>query len=360
MGWRNQCLLCRVTLDPIDGTAGLQQHPESDECNVKVTDSFGIAMDPAILDELQAEDLQQPDPRPVADDGEVINLFRPADEVLQEIFDGLGLPRLGGASTGRGWTSVALFQRCPYAWKLRHVAPLPELPFLRFSDPNIDIGAIVHTFLGLAYSQKIYGSPYQGIDLEVFRDLMIAKNARAETVAESWRLFQGHQLYYKFDNDLWQPMAVEYDIKDPRNGESCRYDLIAFLPEDQPALLAGTYIIEHKTAQRFDRQTLDGWSNDGEVIGQVKHWKRLGLDNKFGPLRGVIVNIIGKQKEQKFHRVHVNPSSMLVSSHEDDLRRWEGLIQLAKSSNNFPRARANCINRWGMCKHWDHCATEET
>jgi len=123
--------------------------------------------------------------------------------------------------------------------------------------------------------------------------------------------------------------------------------------------LPGTYVFEHKTAGRFDMDTIDGWANDGEILGEIALWKRLGLDKRFGELRGVVVNIIGKQKEPKFHRTIVAPSSLQLASHLDDLRRWDGLIQLSRSTNNFPHARSNCIGRYGRCDHWDHCVTNE-
>ncbi len=181
--------------------------------------------------------------------------------------------------------------------------------------------------------------------------------ANPEFVAEAWRVYSAYQLYYR--DEPIKPLAIEHDLRDPRTGESCRYDLIAFLDRELPGYLPGTYIVEHKTASRFDYDTLEGWANDGEVLGQVMLWQRLGLDKRFGELKGVMVNLLGKQKEPKFHRTLVAPSTWQVEQHKKDLPRWDALISLCRSANNFPRARAGCIGRYGRCDSYDHCHSGE-
>jgi hypothetical protein len=121
----------------------------------------------------------------------------------------------------------------------------------------------------------------------------------------------------------------------------------------------GTFILEHKTASRFDDASLDGWVNDGEVIGQAMLYDRMGLADKFGPLQGTIVNICGKQKESKFHRSFVAPPTWQKQEHAKDLQLWTAFRQLCVSLGDFPRARTNCINRFGMCGQWDHCCRRE-
>jgi hypothetical protein len=89
-------------------------------------------------------------------------------------------------------------------------------------------------------------------------------------------------------------------------------------------------------------------------------WHKLRLDLFFGPLQGVLINLLGKQpKNPQYQRVWVKPTTAQVTAHRDDLARWEGLIQLARSTGSFPRARNGCIGRYGRCPHFDHCATGE-
>jgi len=219
--------------------------------------------------------------------------------------------------------------------------------------PALAIGTLIHTFLAVYYIRMI--EPNYPLDPETIYEVA-RRFANPELVDEAWRVFNAYRLYYKIE--VIQPLAVEYDLKDPRTGESCRFDLIAFFPETIGDRRSGTYVLEHKSTSRFDADTLEGWVNDGEVIGQVDLWKRLGLDLRFGPLRGVIVNLLGKHKDPQFHRTIVAPESWQIEAHRSDLRKWGGLIQLAVSTNSFPRARNGCIGRYGRCDYWEHCAGE--
>jgi hypothetical protein len=95
------------------------------------------------------------------------------------------------------------------------------------------------------------------------------------------------------------------------------------------------------------------------VLGQIMGWHELHLEKRFGDLQGVIVNIIGKQKDPEMHRALVPPNAWQIEAHMRELKQWEGLIQLARGSDTFPRARNSCVSRYGMCDHFDHCATGE-
>jgi hypothetical protein len=344
---RNRCLLCGLELEAVEHH-GVQRHPVVDTCRVTMTDAWGVALTD---DEAAAVAVMIDEPpAPLEPEIGTFDLHPPVEFVLDRLFDGHGFARLGGASTGKGWSSFATAQRCLYAWRKRYVDKVkPEI----FGESAYRaIGTLIHTFLALFYANQI--NEYATITPEICRDRLLSQ-ANPVLVNEGWRVFNAYRLYYLYD-DL-QPLAIEYDLKDPRTGESCRYDGIFFAPRSKPGRLAGTYLMEHKSSGRFDWDTIDGWANDGEVIGEAALWKLLGLDKRFGALRGVIVNLLGKQKEPKFHRTTIAPQSILIDSHFDDLRRWDGLLKLCKSSNNFPRSRANCINRWGRCDWYEHCAT---
>jgi hypothetical protein len=100
---------------------------------------------------------------------------------------------------------------------------------------------------------------------------------------------------------------------------------------------------------------LEAWVGDGEILGQVDIWQRLKLERRFGQLRGVLVNLIGKQKVPQFHRTVAAPTAFAIDQHRHGLRTWNANIQVAKATGVFPRSRANCIHRFGRCDHWDHC-----
>ena len=333
---RSTCLLCDVPLLP-GPDARTQEHPVVDDCLVRFTDAWGVAVD-AVAHKPLAEPEQLD-----------ITTYPLVDEVLVKIFEVAGVDRLGGISTGRGWSSFSTFQRCPYAWKRRYVDQ--ARPALLVESPSLAIGTLVHTFLAVHYIRMV--DPAYPLTPESVYALLRGV-CNPQFVEEGWRVFAGYRLFYS--KELIQPLAIEYDLKDPRTGESCRYDLIAFFPEWVAGRAPGTYLLEHKTTARFDANALEGWVNDGEVIGEVALWKRLGLDHRFGKLQGVIVNLLGKQKEPQYHRTLVAPESWQIEQHLADLKRWEGLIQLARSADSFPRARNGCIGRYGRCDYWDHCA----
>lgn len=343
---RNTCLLCGRQLE--DLTGGVQKHPDVVDCEVIYTDAWGVAWD---LKPEQAEPDLKP---PIEDDSEpiFIKTFPFVDEILLEIFESFGLPRLGGISSGRGWSSISTFERCPYLWKRKYIDQAKH--YIAVESPSLAIGTLVHVFMGLHYAAMMSDSPYRVLTPEMVYE-RVRLRANPEFVKEAWRLFTNYRLYYQ--HEIITPLAVEYDLRDPRTGESCRYDLIALIDRELPELSPGTYIVEHKTAGRFDDATLNGWSGDGEVLGQIALWQKCGMDKRFGPLKGVIMNILGKQKEPKLHRTYVAPDSWRVQSHLEDLRRVEGLINLAKSTDSFPRYRGNCFNRYGKCDWWEHCAS---
>lgn len=270
--------------------------------------------------------------------------IRRLDDALAEIFQRYGMERLGGAS-GRGWSSFAAFQRCPWYFK-QLISGERGTP-----SPALETGSAFHAFLALHYTWMI--DEALRLTPEVMRNELLDAKCRAENVLEAWRLYDAYALHY--EHDYLFPLAVEHWCEDP-DGNTCRYDLIARVDSAQAGIVPGTYICESKTAARFDTATLTGWRNDGEVLGQIMVWKRAKLDRRFGKLRGVIVNIVGKQKVVQFHRTLVPAQSWHVRQHMEDLKVWSALQRMCEATDTWPRSRANCITRYGMCPFFDQCA----
>jgi intein/homing endonuclease len=118
-------------------------------------------------------------------------------------------------------------------------------------------------------------------------------------------------------------------------------------------------IITHNTASRFTADLLEGWHNDGEILGQIMVWKQAKLDKKYGKLRGTIVNIVGKQKIPQFQRVIVPAQRWHVSGHDEDLKVWAALQEMYRATNTWPKARNNCVHRYGLCQLFQHCSSNE-
>jgi len=270
----------------------------------------------------------------------------PIDDVFARIFESYGMPRLGGAS-GRGWSSYAALQRCMYLYKMRYVVE----GRVRGRAPRyLDMGSTVHTLLALHYLQMMTPGP---LTPDVLREELLASNVSAQMVMDSWRLYEAYASYY--DNDYLTPLAVER-LAEGDEGVTCRYDLLARVEEARPGVVPGVFVCEHKTSSRFDQSTLEGWKNDGEVIGQIMVYQQANLAEIYGPLQGVIVNILGKQKVPQFTRVVVPVQAWQSEAHAHDLRMWRALEQMARVTNAWPRSRAGCVGRYGLCELFDHCA----
>lgn len=274
--------------------------------------------------------------------------IRILDDVLKEIFERHKMERLGGAS-GRGWSSYATFQRCPYLFKLTYIDRERGIPALA-----LETGSVFHTFMALHYlwmlNENLTLTPH------VCREELMNSGARTEAVIAGWRAYDAYALHY--EQDYLFPLAIE-DWAQGDNGNTCRYDLIARIDVAQPGIVPGTWIVEHKTAARFTADLLEGWHNDGEVMGQIMVWKQAKLDKKYGKLRGTIVNIVGKQKIPQFQRVIVPAQRWHVSEHAEDLKVWSAFQEICRATDTFPKSRNNCVHRYGMCGYFQHCASNE-
>jgi len=276
------------------------------------------------------------------------------DKAIETVFEQAGVPRLGGASGDLGWSSFSVYQRCPYLYYRTYINPfVPKDEQIK--SPALEIGSLVHVLLAVRYEHM--RDPTYPFTPEKIYNALLATRANAEVLMESWRLYQGYDI--RWEADYLIPIVAEYHTVDPETRQSCRYDLIAKVTEAQPGIMPGTWCVEHKTLGRFDDTGLNGWRNDGEIIGQLMLWKRLKLDKKFGKLQGVLVNIIGKQKNQQFHRTPVPVELWKHKEHAKDLKVWRGLRLLCESMDTWPRARANCVGRY-QCGLFEHCADRET
>jgi hypothetical protein len=343
------CILCDRPLSETTAK-NLLLHEEAEDCLVRVTDGYGVSIDEDYG--VEGDDVFFKHPVEEVAENVYASTWLPVDEALKQIFAGAGLERLGGRSTGSGWSNVSLFQKCPYAWKRSYLSrDKGEGAFFAGEPVPLAVGSLIHTYLAVYYQKMI--TPSYPLTADDVNQAVITLGCNPEATQESWRLFTAYRLFYK--NERVEPLAVEANFVDPRTGHSCRYDLVAYFPDEAIGRLSGTYNVEHKTASRFDQNTLEGWAGDGEILGQIDIWQRLKLERRFGPLRGVLVNLIGKQKVPQFHRTVAAPTAFAIDQHRQGLRTWNASIQVAKATGVFPRARANCIHRFGRCQWWDHC-----
>lgn len=360
---KKRCLLCGDVLRSTS-VATLWLHDPSEKCKVRVADENGISADDRyfIDEEGNLFEYEVPMDAPTelelqlqgaTDIVSIKSAFVTADKVLEVIFDNAGVPRLGGASGDRGWSSLSTYQRCPYLWKRRYLG-VKVIGDDQPGPASREVGSLIHTFLAIYYQRFI--EPEYPLTPEQCRQFLLDGFVTPDHVNEAWRLFEAYRIYYM--HDAFVPLAAEYHLVDPRTGRSCRYDLIARLDKPMAGLLPGTYIMDHKSTSRFDQATLTQWRNDGELIGQWELYELLHLEKRFGPLQGLCANLIGKQKDPKFERAWIRPSDALLRDHKKSTAIWSARLTLAKATSDFPRARANCVTRFGLCDQFDHCAQE--
>ena len=271
------------------------------------------------------------------------------DQAIAEVFAANGVPKLGGPS-GKGWSWYSTMQKCWHLYKRRYVDGDRDKPGI--PGTALEVGVLLHALLAVYYSQWITeGYP---LSPQMLFDGVVAQGAKPDRANIAWRLMEAYETRYA--QDYMIPLAVEEYAADPRSGNSCRYDAIVSVEEPPIGMAPGVYVCEHKTSARFDATVLDGWRNDGEVIGQMMLWEKAGMAEKYGPCQGVIVNMLGKQKIPQFTRIVVPPQAWQLDSHERELKVWRAMESLNAATGTWPRSRANCVTKFGFCDYFESCS----
>src|ERR1700749_2787304 len=165
---RNRCLLCGLELAAVPHH-GVQRHPNIDTCHVTYTDAWGVALTD---DQAKAVDVVIDDPPEIiAPQLGLFELHPPVTYVLDQLFKEHGYPRLGGASSGKGWSSFATAQRCLYAWRKRYVDQIR--PDFAGENHNLSIGTLIHMFLALYYANML--GEYATLTPQVCYDYLLEK-----------------------------------------------------------------------------------------------------------------------------------------------------------------------------------------
>lgn len=362
------CVACKVVLQSSTHDL-LYLHPASSVCRVRVTDHHGVSLDHRF--EVDTNDGQIYDlapPREVTPREEIVAAFKAFggevytsfDTAVNELFDGHGLPRLGGASGGSGWSAYQTLQRCPHLYKRKYIDRetdpyAPPVEDVKVSSPALEIGSMVHLYIA-CYYQRMIDAGYP-LTPELCNEFFLEKGLNPESTEVSWKIFTGYRSHYA--NDAVRPLAVEHLAVDPRTKQSCRYDLIVEVLEHTTDYPKGVYNLDIKTASREDYVTLHGWHGNGEIIGQMDLYQRLRLDLRFGPLAGSLIGLCFKTKVPKFKRVYVPVREWQLERHRQDLNYWDASRAMYKSLGVWPRARAACTTHFGLCSEFDACSAPE-
>lgn len=258
----------------------------------------------------------------------------------------------GGSGSGKGWSRYLTLQKCPRAFQLSYLSGARE-----GSSPvmsGMTVGSGFHALAAAYYTG--------GRDLSLrFWDEIKNQNIDPLLSEEVERIFNGYLDHY--DNvDYIIPLAVEQTTVWPNHNWSCRYDLIARIDDPPLGVMPGIWAIDHKCMAIFDEPTLNGWDLDGEITGEATFWAGSPMEEKYGPLQGVMLNIVGKQKKpQKFHRTWMNYSQARQERHLANLQYWDSQEANYKASfgkTDWPQSNGNCVGRYGKCNWYERCKDE--
>ena len=273
----------------------------------------------------------------------------PMSKAIDQAFQALGRPPLGGRSTD-GWSGISGLQRCPYRFWLQN-----ELANYDVVGPQpLEVGSLIHACLAAHYARALPPN-YPGwhpVSVSPFDLLEKVEQIGAEVlhVREASRLIEGYVEHWGYEGDL-QPLAIEYEAGKPGK-HTCRYDMIG----DQ----LGIWNYEHKSASRETADVVDGWFLDGEIIGQKYVWDMENLTALFGrPMAGTRINILFKSTPPRFRRIDVTIANSVVERYARDRKFWGDLREWLYKVNVWPKSLQGCIDRYGRCEFWSHCRDDD-
>ncbi len=134
-------------------------------------------------------------------------------------------------------------------------------------------------------------------------------------------------------------------------------DLVFRVEKPHENLLPGVFCVNHKTASDNGMVTREQWKNDGQILGEIDLYERLGYHKKWGQLRGACINLIIKTKSPQYTRSYVYPARGILRDHRKGLKIWSAAMDMAEATGIYPRARAACVTKFrGFCELHEHCA----
>lgn len=269
-----------------------------------------------------------------------------ADAAIGKVVERHKIPlKLSGGSGDTGWSAWRQLQQCPFLYYLKRVrggVDIAEMP----SGPR-DVGSLVHAFLAIYYRR------FKKYSVDRFIEAIAKVNVDPQAFMTARNVFDAYRVHYS--DDYIEALTVEYTAKDPISGNTCRYDGIVRIDHPPEGVRKGIYICEHKTASRFSVDVLDGWALEGEILGELAFWKPSGCEKKFGKLRGVLINVLGKQRSPQFHRTFVTPVEAHMKFHLENLAWLKKLKLRCEKRQEWPQFMSNCVGRYGRCDAYDFC-----
>jgi hypothetical protein len=274
------------------------------------------------------------------------------EQVLQDAFALLQCEKWGGPSVN-GWSHLQDYLRCPYRYMLKHVARVRATTVADSSTAQ-DVGVFSHAISAAHYARQLPDERYPGWRANCptptqLLEALEQSGAEAWALAEATRLWDGYVDHW--GDDGFMPMAVEMPVGDP-DLHTSRYDLVVYVEDN---IHDGFWIGEHKFLS--PASDLENYNLDGEILGECLSWRLSNLDDVFGPLEGVCVNVVLKSKAPSYRRLWLPVDWNRVRDYELNRRQWNKERAARVESGVFPRSLYGCTARFDRCLFWDHCST---
>lgn len=320
------------------------------------------------------------------------------DEAVEIIFKRFGWPLLGGPS-GRGWSMVSTAQKCGQLFYATCDAPVARLVRDKktrapFAPAPLQIGSLYHTLQALYYAAGLGGGdgavvlPNRGglvcpslfangsrkrtklwkVPATAADDLLDALKAMCNQpgedvaapnlsiVLEAQRVFDAHTERWGNGQEDLIPLGVEVYAEHAELDYTCRYDFIGKAGPHEAHIPQGVCILERKTTAWLSEAQLEGWTLDGEVLGELLCWEPSGMTNLFGPLSSLVVDLVTKGKIPDVRRVILPPKLPAVENHARWVRWTHAQIHAWRATGVYPQNFASCYGRYGRCSQFDKCA----
>ncbi|MDP3767076.1 MAG: hypothetical protein Q8S13_03600 [Dehalococcoidia bacterium] len=180
-------------------------------------------------------------------------------------------------------------------------------------------------------------------------------------IFEAERLFDAYTEFYGRGGEDVTPLAIEWSAMHGPTGYTCRYDAIVRAGPNDPLFPKDSvFVLERKTSAWMSLKATDGWWLDGQVLGQLMTWKSSGCERMFGPLAGIVIDIVTKEKTVKPRRIRIAPDLPTVKAHERIIRWMQAQIKTWEAAKYHPQNWASCWNQTesekGQCGLWNECA----
>jgi hypothetical protein len=280
-----------------------------------------------------------------------IKLPKSIQTIIARYEKAVGRPDKERGPSRFGWSSVSVYQVCPYLYQRRQETKKID------SRPGafyLEVGDLVHWLMELRYETG------QVVPVDTMRIALGLTELGGDpaVVAEGTRVFDGYASHYGDEAYLY-PLLVEKEIEAASIAKTYRLDLLARIV-GHPQYADGLYFVDHKTASAITAQLVKQWDNDGQVL--TGHHAALYGDLlvEFPELadqyRGIIINIIGKQKiKQKFERIFCLPDAEKLQRFAEELQYWDALISMSKATGVYTRQRVSCSGKYSLCSLFSEC-----